>query len=124
MFSAQPSGSSFVLSEDKLSVDCDQLSVKFNPETMGYHVKLDGGKECTFDFTFKPVDGYFKINDGKTFFSNDHVDGGCVTAQFMPRAEVSGTMTVGDKEYDLKGTGLYLHALQKHPLYSTLKRKV
>ncbi|KAJ3176092.1 putative cell survival pathways protein [Irineochytrium annulatum] len=108
------SGSSFKVSEDKLSVDCEKLSVKYLPDTMGYHVKFEDGPECTLDFTFEPVGGLCKANDGRTLFTGD-VAGGYVTAQFMPRANITGTILVDGVESSAKGLGLYLHAIQNKP---------
>ncbi|KAJ3219309.1 putative cell survival pathways protein [Dinochytrium kinnereticum] len=107
-------GGSFKLSEDRLSVDCEQISIKFDSNTLQYRVVFNASSDCTMDFTFKPESEFFKVNDGRFLFTGDPA-GGYVSAQFLPRASISGSMTIDGKPYDLSGLGLYCHAIQNKP---------
>ncbi|KAJ3107193.1 RNA-dependent ATPase [Phlyctochytrium planicorne] len=105
---------SFIMSEDRLSVDCENISIKFDAQTMGYRVLFNVGSEVNMDFTFTPETEYFKVNDGKFYFTEDPL-GGFVQVEFLPRAKVTGSMSLDGVKYDLAGTGLFNHAIQNKP---------
>jgi hypothetical protein len=77
-------------------------------------MKLDCGSELTVDIKFTPVGKMFKVNDGKFQFTSDPA-GGYISSHFMPKAQVTGSMTVDGKTMDAAGQGLYLHAIQVKP---------
>ncbi|KAJ3068092.1 putative cell survival pathways protein [Podochytrium sp. JEL0797] len=106
-----PYTTSFLVSEDKQSVECDQFSIKFNNGK--YVLKFDLG-EAAIDVQFDPIDGFFKVNDGKSMFGETEYDG-YVEAQFAPKASVSGTLTFGGKKVEAKGQGLFVKAIQCYP---------
>ncbi|KAJ3409221.1 RNA-dependent ATPase [Chytridiales sp. JEL 0842] len=107
-------GTTFHVSEDKLSVDCEHIHIKFHPDDFSYDVTLDYGSDLQADLKFKPVVKMYKVNDGKVHFMPDPTHG-YIAAQFMPKAQVTGSMTVHGKKMDAKGEGLYLHAVQFKP---------
>ncbi|KAI8853374.1 oxidative stress survival, Svf1-like protein [Chytridium lagenaria] len=107
-------GGSFKVSEDRLSVECEQITIKLDPQTLQYHVVFNAASDCTMEFTFVPESDYFKVNDGRFFFTGDAA-GGYVAAQFLPRARITGSLTVDGKKHDLSGLGLYCHAIQNKP---------
>lgn len=107
------SSSSFQLSEDKLSVNCENISVNFIKGT-GYTIKLDMGSELSYDFKFEPTDGFVKTNSGKFQWLDDEA-GGYVTSVFCPMAIVTGTITVDGKNSSVDGSGFYVNAFQMKP---------
>ncbi|KAJ3075137.1 putative cell survival pathways protein [Podochytrium sp. JEL0797] len=105
--------SSMKLSDDDLSASCGEMSIKYSHTTKGYHIHYLN-HETMFDIEFIPTDDAFKIGDGKAFFGKDQHDG-YVQAVFMPKATVTGTMTVAGKSSECKGEGLFHHAIQVKP---------
>ncbi|KAJ3301655.1 putative cell survival pathways protein [Blyttiomyces sp. JEL0837] len=112
--SYSPAGSALKLSEDRLSVDCDQMSIKFLPESFGFRVKVDCGDEMFYDFEFIPTDALMQVNDGRVPFYEDPA-AGFVQASFGPKCKVSGTITIDGKKMSASGHGLFTKAIQNKP---------
>ncbi|KAJ3029206.1 UNVERIFIED_CONTAM: putative cell survival pathways protein [Siphonaria sp. JEL0065] len=106
--------SAFKTSDNKMSVTCEQMSIKYNPATNGYAVQFALSKETFVDVDFTPLEPAFKINDGKILFAKTEKDGFVLT-QFMPKAVISGTVSIGGKSFEAKGQGLFHHAVLCKP---------
>ncbi|KAJ3033721.1 putative cell survival pathways protein [Rhizophlyctis rosea] len=113
--SANVAGGNFHLSEDRLSVQCAPMNVKFDPATLSYKVALAAPSPIIVDFTFTPDDGFIQVNDGKVFFHADDPTQGYVDSQFIPKGKVTGTVVADKKVYDLAGSGLFVKAVQFKP---------
>ncbi|KAJ3249513.1 putative cell survival pathways protein [Chytriomyces hyalinus] len=109
-----PATTSFLLSDDKLSVTCEQFSINHNAATGGYHILFNLGEEATVDAVFEPTDGLFKVNDGKSLFHETETEGYIQTA-YMPKAKVAGSITFKGVKSDAKGSGMFLRAIQCKP---------
>ncbi|KAJ3299841.1 putative cell survival pathways protein [Borealophlyctis nickersoniae] len=109
------SGSYFRLSEDRLSVTCDPMAVKFDPVKSSYKVTLSSPSPIIADFTFEAVDGFFQVNNGKVLFKEDDPSYGYISSQFIPKGRVTGSIVVKGKVQELDGTGLFVKAIQVRP---------
>ncbi|KAJ3116842.1 putative cell survival pathways protein [Phlyctochytrium bullatum] len=107
-------GGAFRVSEDRLSVDCEQISINFDWSTKEYNVTFNAGADCSIDFKFIPESDFFKVNDGKFLFTGDP-SGGYVNSQFLPRAKIVGTLKVDGETYSMDGLGFFIHAIQFKP---------
>ncbi|KAJ1569400.1 putative cell survival pathways protein [Nowakowskiella sp. JEL0078] len=106
--------SSFKLSDDKLSVACEQISIKKRPGELQFSVSLDFDAELRLNFSFDSIDGGFKVDDGVTYFSDDPTVG-YVRAGFIPKASVKGFLLTNGKNISLDGEGMMVRALQLNP---------
>ncbi len=115
-------GSSLILSNDRLSVSCERMSIE-----------LAHFEPVTFKVSFHSEDGDFKLdlllvsvlegghvvemvgNQGQVNFKNDHGESGFVTSHFLPRCVVSGSVVVNGQRHDAKGFGCFVHAIQHYP---------
>ncbi|TPX47214.1 hypothetical protein SeLEV6574_g02771 [Synchytrium endobioticum] len=107
----------FVLSDDRRSATCQQMSIKFNPSDLSYKVKYDASPAMLYEFDFVPVDGGFQMGDGGTSFSSAE-NSGYVSARFIPKAKLTGSITYDDKSEAIAldgGHGLLVHAVQMNP---------
>ncbi|KAJ3028613.1 UNVERIFIED_CONTAM: putative cell survival pathways protein [Siphonaria sp. JEL0065] len=108
-----PATSSLKVSADKQSAVCEQFTINFVPETGVYNLSFNL-TEAAIDVSFKPTVPLFKVNDGKSLFGKFEVDG-YVEAQFIPKAQVQGTVTFKGKKYEAKGQGQFVKAIQCKP---------
>ncbi|KAJ3273750.1 putative cell survival pathways protein [Borealophlyctis nickersoniae] len=112
---ANVSGSYFKPSEDRLSVVCEPMTVKFDPIKSSYKVTLSSPSPIIADFTFEPVDGFFQVNNGKVLFKEDDPSYGYISSQFIPKARVTGSIVLKGKVHELDGSGLFVKAIQVRP---------
>src|SRR5690242_17556579 len=103
--------SNFKLSEDRCSASADNMSIELNPECNKYKVKLHHNQELKVSFEFERVDRGYKIGGGRTYFGEDKSTG-FVEHKFWPKGVVNGSLVVDGKEFDVSGTGLFVHAIQ------------
>ncbi|KAJ3075139.1 putative cell survival pathways protein [Podochytrium sp. JEL0797] len=108
------SSHSMKLSDNKLSASCEEMSIKHIAASNGYHVTFNLSKETMFDIDFIPSDDPFKIGTGQAFFGKDERDG-YAQAAFMPKAKITGTMTLAGQTSECKGEGLFHHVIQSKP---------
>lgn len=109
------SASSFRPSEDGLSVQCENISVKFDAAKQSYKVTLNAAPALVVDLDFTAVDGFCQVDEGKVPFKKSDISVGYVSAQFIPKARVTGHVIVDGKLHDAAGTGLFVKALQSKP---------
>ncbi|KAJ3376669.1 putative cell survival pathways protein, partial [Entophlyctis sp. JEL0112] len=89
-----PPVASFLLSDDNRSVTCEDFSMQYIPGGGGYKILVNIGDEAAVDVTFEPVSEGFKVNDGRTLFGESAMEG-FVEAEFIPKAKVIGSVTLG-----------------------------
>ena len=76
------------------------FTVSINPKTI-------------IDVTFTRVGQGIKIGDSYSYYGEDHAHPwGYMRHLFWPRCHVSGTITTNGHEFDAKGLGMYVHAIQ------------
>ncbi|KAJ3212211.1 DNA damage-inducible protein 1 [Entophlyctis luteolus] len=111
-----PAISSFKISDDRLSTECEQMSFKFNQATNGYTLLFDMGSEAAIDVTLTPTDAgnMFKLNSGRTLFTERESDG-FVDAQFMAKHVVHGSLTFSGKRTEVTGFGANNRVIQFKP---------
>ncbi|KAI8818281.1 oxidative stress survival, Svf1-like protein [Fimicolochytrium jonesii] len=109
------SGGSFKPTDDKLSVQCENIKVTFDAERKAYKVSLHAAPAFMADFEFVAVDGFSQVNGGKHPFKAADPAAGYVQAQFIPKAKVTGHITTDGKLHDISGSGLFVKAIQKVP---------
>ncbi|KAI8805910.1 oxidative stress survival, Svf1-like protein [Cladochytrium replicatum] len=107
-------GSSFQLSEDKRSAQCEHVKITWSPDPGFFHVVVQDAPELIVDFKFEPIDRGFQVGDGMMSFK-DEKEAGHVISRFFPMAKVKGSMLTGGQHSDLEGSGLFVHALQCNP---------
>ncbi|KAK2766943.1 putative cell survival pathways protein [Arachnomyces sp. PD_36] len=103
-----------VFDEDMLSFGADNVAVTMNEDGASYSIKSAVNEDSLVNLTFKrTAPGFVVGKDGSTKFGTDHENPwGSMHHKFWPRCEVEGTITTKEKQYDFKGRGLYIHALQ------------
>ncbi|KAJ3093705.1 hypothetical protein HK100_006446 [Physocladia obscura] len=100
-----PAVASFVFSDD------------ISDNNGGFKINIDIGSEAALDLVFQPfAGGAFKVNDGKILFSETEYKG-FVEVQFIPKAKVHGNLTFNGKKSDIRGSSMFLHAVQCCPQY-------
>ncbi|KAJ3122483.1 putative cell survival pathways protein [Physocladia obscura] len=110
-----PSMSNFKVSDDKLSVTCDQMQFTYNPATRGYTLVFDlGVNVAAVNVLLTPTDAPFKVNDGRLPFGAKDSDG-FVDAAFYPRHEATGTISFEGKTTNVVGWGSSSHVIQYKP---------
>ncbi|KAJ1569165.1 putative cell survival pathways protein [Cladochytrium tenue] len=108
------SSTSFSVSSDRLSVECENVSLK-RDEVGNYHIRLDCGSELQYDLKFVPTDKVVKINDGLFPYIQNDPSNGYIKASFAPMADVSGTIIVNGIEKSAVGSGFCVNAFQSRP---------
>ncbi|KAJ3189491.1 putative cell survival pathways protein [Gaertneriomyces sp. JEL0708] len=109
------SGSSFKPSDDRLSVKCENMAVTYLPEKKGYKVTLNAQPALIIDVEFQAVDDFIQVHDGKLPFKNADISSGYVSAQFIPKARVTGSVFVDGKLHNAAGFGIFVKAVQSKP---------
>ncbi|KAI8615644.1 Svf1-like-domain-containing protein [Chytriomyces sp. MP71] len=110
------SSSAFRLSNNNLNATCEPMTISFDRTTRIYHVTFILSKEVQLDvaFTPSPEHDFFKVGEGKVLFGRTDKEGS-VSACFLPRADLSGTVTVDGVSREATGKGLFHHAVQVKP---------
>ncbi|KAJ1978400.1 putative cell survival pathways protein [Dimargaris verticillata] len=118
-------GSKITLSKDHLSAECKGMAIKttLTPGSSAaqgsYTVSLTGGKNIHAEFTFQFNNAGYKLGPkGRFYMGNTSLTAGSPDGReqnyirhvFVPSATVSGTVTVNGTQYNLAGTGLFIHA--------------
>ncbi|KAI9033352.1 oxidative stress survival, Svf1-like protein [Hyaloraphidium curvatum] len=98
-------------SEDKMSVRGSVVNFEFDPAKFGYRVTADIDGEVQFDFEFVFVGGGITT---KTYF-NETEDTGYIFHKLVPRATVTGSITVDGEKIDAAGTGFFVNVVQLNP---------
>ncbi|KAJ3102226.1 putative cell survival pathways protein [Physocladia obscura] len=117
------SASSFKTGDAGMSASCDdQMRITYNPTTTGYAVSFKLSPDIALDVEFTPTEPAFKIGDGTLSFSGNIqrcIGGntnGSVSAQFLPKNKVTGTIMIDGVAKKACGVeGLIHHAIQIKP---------
>ncbi|KAJ3121463.1 putative cell survival pathways protein [Physocladia obscura] len=110
-----PSMSSFKVSDDKLSVACEQMQFTYNSTTRGYTLVFDLGVDvAAVKVVLTPTDAPFKVNNGRLPFGTKDSDG-FVDAAFYPRHEAKGTVSFEGSTTNVVGWGSSSHVVQCKP---------
>lgn len=100
--------------ESMLSFGADNLAVTLNEEGDTYTIKSAVNEDSLVNLTFKrTAPGFVVGKDGTSYFGTDPQNPwGSMSHAFWPRCAVEGTITTKEQNFDLKGRGLFIHALQ------------
>ena len=83
------------LKDNNLSASCGDLSIQFLSQSpLTYKLTYKAQGVLDLDVLFEAQDGGFQINDGKSLFQESDPSVGHVIARFIPRARISGTLSV------------------------------
>ncbi|ORY81328.1 Svf1-like-domain-containing protein [Protomyces lactucae-debilis] len=90
------------------------VSVMLNEDNTAYTLKITVNPQTIVNFTMTRVSPGFKIGaDGATLFGPDKAKPwGSMKHLFWPRCKVEGVILVNGAPVDVKGRGLFIHALQ------------
>ncbi|KAJ3267324.1 putative cell survival pathways protein [Chytriomyces hyalinus] len=102
------------LSNNNLDASCEPMSIQFDTATRRFTVRFTLSSAISMHVTFTPCVDFFKIGDGKSLFGKSERDG-FVQACFLPKATLSGTVTVSGVARAATGSGLFHHAIQMKP---------
>lgn len=117
-------------SDDKMSLSGDVISIQWDAALPGYRVRADIDSDVSFDFEFTFVGkgvttktyynesedtGYSALSDYQA--SSESNDPGSFTVyhKLIPRANVTGKITVEGEELNAAGTGFLVNAVQLNP---------
>ena len=97
-----------------VSFYADGLSVSLNEAGDEYTIKAARNESALVDLAFKRVTPGFQVGkNGTTYYGTDPTQPwGEMRHRFWPRCTVTGTIITPEKEYDCKGRGLFIHAIQ------------
>ena len=100
--------------EDMVSFYADGVAISLNEESDEYTLKSARNEAGIVNLTIKRTAPGFQVGEnGTSYFGTDPANPwGEMRHRFWPRCAVSGTVTTPEKEYDFKGKGLFIHALQ------------
>lgn len=106
--------SNFMFDESMLSFGADNLTVTLNEEGNAYTIKSAVNEDSLVDLTFSRGSPGFVIGkDGTTYFGTDAQNPwGSMHHAFWPRCGVEGTIKTKEQTFDLKGRGMFIHAIQ------------
>ena len=98
----------------KVSFYADGCAVTLNEDATSYSVKSAVSEECIVNVTFNRTTPGFHVGlDGNSYFGTDpEHPWGTMRHRFWPRCQVEGSFITKDGEIDLKGRGIFVHALQ------------
>ncbi|PYH96289.1 survival factor 1 [Aspergillus ellipticus CBS 707.79] len=106
--------SNFMFDESMHSFGADNLAVQLNEDGDTYTIKSAVNEDSLVNLTLKRSSPGFVVGkDGTSYFGTDPQNPwGSMSHAFWPRCAVEGTITTQEKTYDLKGRGMFIHALQ------------
>jgi hypothetical protein len=85
-----------------------------NEDGNSYSIKSAVNENSIVNLTVTRVTpGFLVGKDGKSYFGTDPENPwGSMRHAFWPRCKVEGSIISEEKEYDFKGRGMFVHALQ------------
>ena len=97
-----------------LSFYADGLSISLNEEGDEYRIRSVRNESALLDLVFKRVTPGFQVGqNGTTYYGTDPAHPwGEMRHRFWPRCTVTGSIITPEKEYDFKGRGVFIHAIQ------------
>lgn len=100
--------------ESMLSFAADNLSLNLNEDGTSYTLKSAVNEDSLVNLTFtRSAPGFVVGKDGTTYFGTDAQNPwGSMRHAFWPRCAVEGTIQTSKETIDLKGRGVFIHALQ------------
>lgn len=105
--------------EDRLMVDFDgKHRVEGDPARIQFRSQ---GEKIGFDLAFVPQAPGIAFGDGATWFDDKRSEFYALRI-LSPRAEVTGTLTVGGKTGEVRGIGYGDHAWQNYPAHKMADR--
>ena len=104
----------FGFDEEQLSFFADNVAISLSEDGTSYSVKSAVNESSIVNISITRTSPGFQVGkDGTSYFGTDPADPwGSMRHAFWPRCQVTGTITTPTKEYDMKGKGLFIHALQ------------
>lgn len=102
------------LDKAKTGIMTDKCSVILSDDGNSYTIKSNSSAENIVDLTVtRAAPGFVAGKDGTSFYgTNPKKPWGSMSHAFWPRCTVTGTMKTKTKTYDMKGRGIFIHALQ------------
>ena len=100
--------------EEQLSFFADSVAVSLSKDGTSYSIKSAVNEASIVNITVTRTSPGFQVGkDGTSYFGTDHSNPwGSMRHAFWPRCQVTGTIKTPAKVYDMKGKGLFIHALQ------------
>lgn len=100
--------------KDPYSFHADNVAADLSADGSSYAIKGHTSKACAVDVKFeRTAPGFIAGKDGKTLYGTDHKNPwGSMYHAFWPRCKISGTFKTGKGEFNVAGTGTFIHALQ------------
>lgn len=104
----------YMFDESMLSFAADNLSMSLNDDGNTYTLKSAVNDDSLVNLTFtRTTPGFVVGKDGTTYFGTDEQNPwGSMRHAFWPRCAVEGTIQTKKETLDLKGRGVFIHALQ------------
>lgn len=104
----------YSFSKDKQNFKAEGCSMELSEDGKSYHIKSNTSKQATVDVKFtRLAPGFVAGKDGTSSFGTDPTHPwGRMYHKFWPRCEVEGTIVTKEGPVDLKGKGIFIHALQ------------
>ncbi|KAB8342925.1 hypothetical protein FH972_022522 [Carpinus fangiana] len=107
--------SNFQFDDTKHSVKADNCSITLSADGNSYSIKSTVSKDTVVDLTFtRAAPGFVAGADGTSHFGTDpQKPWGSMRHAIWPRCHATGTFTTRtDGPLDVRGTGVFVHALQ------------
>lgn len=106
--------SNFAFSKDKQNFSTKDVSLILSDDGKSYVIKSTINKDAVVDLKWtQSAPGFVVGKDGNTLFGTDkEAPWGRMKHAFWPRCRVEGTVMTKNGPIDLKGTGIFVHALQ------------
>lgn len=100
--------------EEMVSFYADGLSIALNEAGDEYTIKAARNESGLVNLVFKRAAPGFQVGEnGTTYYGTDPAaPWGEMRHRFWPRCTVTGTITTPEKNYDFKGRGIFIHAIQ------------
>lgn len=100
--------------EEQVSFFADGVAFTLNDNATSYTIKSAINDDSIVNLTFtRQCPGFQAGEDGTSYFGTDPANPwGSMRHIFWPRCKVEGSIITKEREYDFKGKGLFIHALQ------------
>lgn len=97
-----------------VSFYADGLSIALNEAGDEYTIKAARNESGLVNLVFKRASPGFQVGEnGTTYYGTDPAHPwGEMRHRFWPRCTVTGTITTPENNYDFKGRGIFIHAIQ------------
>ena len=106
--------SNYGFDQEQVSFFADNLDVSLSADGASYTIRSAVNDDSVINLTVRRTAPGFQVGaNGTSYFGTDPKDPwGSMRHAFWPRCAVQGSITTKEKEYNMRGRAIFIHALQ------------